>query len=263
VHGANGYFIDQFISSSTNLRTDAYDGPVERRARFLIEMVEAVGEVWGLDRVGVRLSPLGQMNNISDSDPEATFGYIAETLDDLRFAYLHIANPAAAALEKGLPTDARAERMLALIRQKYRGILIIAGGFDHDHAEQIRRGRRHAAGKQSCSRRVPGNGQPFVAVLFKNFVIRGGGRPDRSAGRYAKRSGTFPSSCSHHPDAKPSHHSDAKLFAPRFSCGDHHCKKIRKKLTGVRAWTITFDYSSTTYAEQASDLLSRRLPNLE
>jgi N-ethylmaleimide reductase len=93
VHGANGYFIDQFISSSTNLRTDAYDGPVERRARFLIEMVEAVGEVWGLDRVGVRLSPLGQMNNISDSDPEATFGYIAETLDDLRFAYLHIANP--------------------------------------------------------------------------------------------------------------------------------------------------------------------------
>ena len=146
MHGANGYFIDQFISSSTNLRTDAYDGPVERRARFLIEVVEAVGEVWGLDRVGVRLSPLGQMNNISDSDPEATFGYIAETLDDLRFAYLHIANPAAAALEKGLPTDARAERMLALIRQKYRGTLIITGGFDHDHAEQIRRGRRRTAG---------------------------------------------------------------------------------------------------------------------
>jgi hypothetical protein len=65
----------------------------------------------------------------------------------LRFAYLHIANPAAAALEKGLPTDARAERMLALSRQKYRGTLIIAGGFDHDHAEQIRRGRRHAAGR--------------------------------------------------------------------------------------------------------------------
>jgi N-ethylmaleimide reductase len=136
VHGANGYLIDQSISSSTNLRTDAYGGPVERRARFLIEVVEAVSAVWGPDRVGVRLSPLGQMNDISDSDPEATFGYIAETLSDFRFAYLHIVNPAAPALEKGQPPDARAERMLALIRQKYRGTLIVAGGFDHDHAEQ-------------------------------------------------------------------------------------------------------------------------------
>jgi N-ethylmaleimide reductase len=84
----------------------------------------------------VRLSPLGQMNDISDSAPEATFGSIAETLSDFRFAYLHIVNPAAAALEKGEPPDTRARRMLALIRQKYRGTLIVAGGFDRDSAEQ-------------------------------------------------------------------------------------------------------------------------------
>jgi N-ethylmaleimide reductase len=84
----------------------------------------------------VRLSPLGQMNDISDSDPEATFGYIAETLSDFHIAYLHIVNPAVAALEKHQPPDPRAQRMIALIRQKYRGTLIVAGGFDRDSAEE-------------------------------------------------------------------------------------------------------------------------------
>jgi N-ethylmaleimide reductase len=135
VHGANGYLIDQFINSSTNHRTDAYGGTVEHRARFLMEVVEAVSEIWGPDRVGVRLSPLGQLNDISDEDPETTFGTIAHALSDFRFAYLHIVNPAAAAIEKGEPPDARAQRMLTLMREKYRGTLIVAGGFDRDTAE--------------------------------------------------------------------------------------------------------------------------------
>src|SRR5260221_3861282 len=87
VHGANGYLIDQFINSSTNHRTDAYGGTVEHRARLLIEVVEAVSEIWGPDRVGVRLSPLGKLNDISDDDPESTFGAIAQTLSDFPFAY--------------------------------------------------------------------------------------------------------------------------------------------------------------------------------
>ncbi len=94
VHGANGYLIDQFINSGTNHRTDAYGGPVENRARLLMEVVEAVSEIWGPDRVGVRLSPLGNLNDISDAEPEATFGAIAQALSDFRFAYLHIVNPA-------------------------------------------------------------------------------------------------------------------------------------------------------------------------
>jgi N-ethylmaleimide reductase len=135
VHGANGYLIDQFISSSTNRRTDAYGGQVENRARLLMEVVEAVSEIWGPDRVGVRLSPLGTMNDISDAEPEATFGSIAEALSDFHFAYLHIVNPAAAAIEKGDRPDAAAQRMLALIRKRYRGTLILCGGFDRDTAE--------------------------------------------------------------------------------------------------------------------------------
>ena len=135
VHGANGYLIDQFINSSTNHRTDAYGGPVANRARLLMEVVEAASEVWGPDRVGVRLSPLGILNDINDAEPETTFGAIARALNDFRFAYLHIVNPAAAAIEKGEAPDARAQRMLALMREKYRGTLIIAGGFDRGTAE--------------------------------------------------------------------------------------------------------------------------------
>jgi N-ethylmaleimide reductase len=135
IHAANGYLLDQFINSSTNQRTDRYGGSTENRARLLIEVVESVCEVWGPDRVGVRLSPLGTFNDIGDDDPETTFGYIAENLNDYRLAYLHLVNPAVAAIEKGIEPDARATRMLELIREKYRGTLVIAGGFEHDTSE--------------------------------------------------------------------------------------------------------------------------------
>lgn len=77
IHAANGYLLDQFLNSSTNQRTDAYGGPVENRARLLLEVIEAVSAVWGPDRVGVRLSPLSTFNNMGDADPETTFGYLA------------------------------------------------------------------------------------------------------------------------------------------------------------------------------------------
>jgi 2,4-dienoyl-CoA reductase-like NADH-dependent reductase (Old Yellow Enzyme family) len=85
---------DQFINSSTNRRTDAYGGPIENRMRLLIEVVEAVSEIWGPDRVGIRLSPLGTFNDMGDDEPEATFSTIAKTLGDHSLAYLHIINPA-------------------------------------------------------------------------------------------------------------------------------------------------------------------------
>jgi N-ethylmaleimide reductase len=135
IHSANGYLLDQFIESSTNKRTDEYGGSIENRARLLKEVVETVSAIWGPDRVGVRLSPLGMANDISDDNPEATFGYIAGKLSDYRLAYLHIVNPALAALEQGTQIDAHALRMLELIREKYPGTLIVAGGFDHDIAE--------------------------------------------------------------------------------------------------------------------------------
>jgi N-ethylmaleimide reductase len=90
IHAANGYLIDQFLRDGTNRRTDAYGGPVENRARLLLEVVEAAGLVWGANRVGVRLSPINPFNSMYDSDPQATFGYVAERLGRLGLAYLHV-----------------------------------------------------------------------------------------------------------------------------------------------------------------------------
>jgi N-ethylmaleimide reductase len=136
IHAANGYLLDQFINSSTNRRTDSYGGPVENRTRLLMEVIDAVTPLWGADRVGVRLSPLSAFNDISDQDPETTFGYLADRLSGYQLAYPHLVNPATAALERGLEPDARASGMLELLRSKYRGVLMIAGGFDHDTAER-------------------------------------------------------------------------------------------------------------------------------
>jgi N-ethylmaleimide reductase len=136
VHGANGYLIDQFICSRTNRRSDEYGGPVENRARLLFEVIETSIEVWGAGAVGVRLSPLGTFNDIADDTPEQTFGYITEKLNDYGLAYLHIINPDAAALEKHLPLNPKAVRMLEMLRRNYRGVLLLTGGFDRDTAEQ-------------------------------------------------------------------------------------------------------------------------------
>lgn len=143
VHGANGYLLDQFINPTTNRRTDAYGGPIENRARLLLEVVEAVSQVWGADRVGVRLSPLGTFNDMGhDPEAEDTFGYIVGKLNDAGLAYLHVINPAVAALEQGQELPRAARSMLDMIRMTYRGTLMIAGGFSQDGAESwLREGR--------------------------------------------------------------------------------------------------------------------------
>lgn len=135
IHGANGYLLDQFLNSSTNQRTDQYGGSVENRSRLLMEVVKAVNDVWGADRVGVRLSPLGVANDIHDADPEATFGAVAAKLSSYHLAYLHVVNPALSAIEKGTAPDPAALRMIALMREKYQGALMFAGGFNQDTAE--------------------------------------------------------------------------------------------------------------------------------
>ena len=142
IHAANGYLLDQFINSRTNRRTDRYGGTIENRARLLMEVVEAVSNVWGADRVGVRLSPLGTFNDMGDDNPEVTFGYIAEQLNSYPLAYLHIVNPALVTVEQGIEPEPLVQRMLDLIRESYRGTLIVAGGFDQNTAESwLRQGR--------------------------------------------------------------------------------------------------------------------------
>ena len=135
VHAANGYLLDQFLNSETNRRTDQYGGPIENRSRLLLEVVDQVSEIWRPERVGVRISPLGALNDIADHDPEKTFGYVAEKLSERGLAYLHMVNPAIAAIERGTEPDEREIRMLDVIRKRYHGSLILAGGFSHEIAE--------------------------------------------------------------------------------------------------------------------------------
>lgn len=135
IHAANGYLIDQFLETGTNKRTDEYGGSIENRARFLFDVIEAVSRIWESDRVGVRLSPLGKINDIEDNDPEATFGFVTKKLTDYGLAYLHAVNPALTALEKKEAPSARELQMIELIRKNYGGKLIFAGGFDYDTAE--------------------------------------------------------------------------------------------------------------------------------
>jgi N-ethylmaleimide reductase len=136
IHAANGYLLDQFIETGTNRRTDAYGGLVENRARLLFEVAEALMPIWGPDRIGVRISPLGKLNDIHDDNPEATFGCIAERLSDYGLAYLHIVNPAMEQMQSGQQPEPRALGMAEMIRKKYKGTLIVAGGFQADTAEQ-------------------------------------------------------------------------------------------------------------------------------
>jgi N-ethylmaleimide reductase len=134
IHAANGYLLDQFIQTSTNRRTDTYGGSVANRTRLLFEIAEALTPIWGPDRIGVRISPLGKMNDIHDDNPEATFGFIAERLSDYGFAYLHMVNPAMEQMQAGKQTDPRALSMVKMIRKKFKGTLIVAGGFEADTA---------------------------------------------------------------------------------------------------------------------------------
>lgn len=90
IHAANGYLLDQFLRDSTNKRSDKYGGDKTNRARLLLEVVEAVVDVVGAGRVGVRISPLNPFNDISDSNPQDLFNHVAQALSPLGLAYLHV-----------------------------------------------------------------------------------------------------------------------------------------------------------------------------
>jgi N-ethylmaleimide reductase len=89
IHGANGYLVDQFLRDGSNQRSDAYGGSIENRARFALEVVDAVVAEIGAGRVGIRLSPVTPSNDARDSDPQAIFGYLVEQLDARGIAFIH------------------------------------------------------------------------------------------------------------------------------------------------------------------------------
>ncbi len=127
IHGANGYLLDQFLRDGTNQRTDAYGGSLENRARLLLDVTQAAVDVWGSDRVGVRLSPSSTFNDMTDSDPRSTFGYAIQALNAFNLAYLHLLEPSEADLRYGgtpIPT--------CEFRPLYNGTLMV--NWDYDQA---------------------------------------------------------------------------------------------------------------------------------
>jgi N-ethylmaleimide reductase len=134
IHGANGYLIEQFLLDGTNQRGDVYGGSIENRARFLLEVTSAVSSAVGASRVGVRLSPRGTFNDMSDANRSDIFSYAVKQLDAFGLAYLHLVDPIApAAVAEG--------RLAPALRALFSGPLIINGGFDRETgAAAIERG---------------------------------------------------------------------------------------------------------------------------
>ncbi|MFM8605504.1 MAG: alkene reductase [Cyanobium sp.] len=125
VHGANGYLLDQFLRDGSNHRSGPYGGPLELRARLLLEVLEAVAAETPL--MGLRLSPLNGFNAMADSDPVGLITWLAERLNDLPLAYLHVMRGDFLGRQQG--------DVLSPARQHYRGVLVANMGYDAAEAE--------------------------------------------------------------------------------------------------------------------------------
>ena len=123
IHGANGYLLVQFLEDSTNRRSDAYGGPIENRARLLLEVVDAAISVWGAGRVGLHISPRAEANGMLDSDPAATYGYVAREMAKRQIAFI-------------CSREVRKEGWFGPeLKRQFGGVYIVNEGFTKDSAE--------------------------------------------------------------------------------------------------------------------------------
>ncbi|HGW4636582.1 TPA: alkene reductase [Acinetobacter baumannii] len=127
LHAANGYLIDQFLQSNTNQRDDEYGGPVENRARLLLEVVDAFIEVWGAGRVGVHIAPRGDSHDMGDENPLATFGYVVEQLSQRNVAFIFSREYEAA------------DSISPQLRKKFNGVWIANENLTPESAKRILR----------------------------------------------------------------------------------------------------------------------------
>lgn len=131
IHSANGYLLDQFLQDGTNNRDDEYGGSIENRLRLLNEVIDVVSSVWPKTRIGVRLSPLGQAGDISDSDAEATFAAAYKAISEAHLAYMHV-------VEQFGGDDQSGERaLIKRLRKHFTGFYIANGGYDKDSACKV------------------------------------------------------------------------------------------------------------------------------
>lgn len=125
IHGANGYLIQQFLSTNVNLRTDEYGGSIENRSRFLLEIVEAITSTIGSERTSLRLSPGGEFGDIKETDAEDLYEYVVGKLNDFGLAYLHIG------------TFDQHRDWHPVLRPLYNGVYFAGVGFDQERGELL------------------------------------------------------------------------------------------------------------------------------
>jgi N-ethylmaleimide reductase len=147
IHAANGYLLDEFLRNGANQRTDDYGGSFENRSRFLLNVLDAVITVWPADRVGVRFSPGGSYNGMSDSNPQALFQYVLQALNAHDLAYVHLCNP-------DEPDKVEAGLRVEDFRPYYQGTLIGCLGYDQASGEAL---------LQSGGADLVAYGRPFIA----------------------------------------------------------------------------------------------------
>ncbi|KAL0082818.1 hypothetical protein J3Q64DRAFT_1863510 [Phycomyces blakesleeanus] len=135
IHGANGYLIDQFINTSSNIRTDQYGGSIENRTRFALEVVEGVSKAIGEERTAIRLSPWSGFQDMKDDTPYETWGYLVNQLQERhpRLAYLHFIEPRDQFINDGNPTADRGDAVESYstepFHKAWKGPFITAGGY--------------------------------------------------------------------------------------------------------------------------------------
>jgi len=130
IHAANGYLLDQFLRDGTNHRTDQYGGSIENRARLLLEVTQAVVNVIGADKVGVRVSPVNPFNDMNDSNPQAVFNYVANALNQFNLAYLH-------AVEGGIHGGGKADPFdFSVFRKQFKGAYMANLSYDKKRGNQ-------------------------------------------------------------------------------------------------------------------------------
>lgn len=125
LHGANGYLLDQFLQDGSNQRTDAYGGPIENRARLMLEAVDAAISVWGADRVGLHIAPRADSHDMGDSDLPATFDYVARAMRERGIAFLMA--------RERVASDSLGPRLKAA----FGGVYIANEGLDADAAQAL------------------------------------------------------------------------------------------------------------------------------
>lgn len=130
IHSANGYLLDQFLQDGTNKRTDMYGGSIENRSRLLLEVADAVSEIWPKSRMGVRLSPYGTFNSIKDSAPLELFSYVIQQLSQKEIGYVHLIEPRATDAGMWDTLNKKAPCTSELFRKYFKGMFISAGGYD-------------------------------------------------------------------------------------------------------------------------------------